>query len=172
MNGVIMEGLALAVLIMFSLVGFMAIFFTTFGTLIILIGSLSYAVMTEFSIINIKILIILLILYLCGELLEYISIIIGAKKFGASNRAIIGAIIGGIIGAVAGVGFLGIGLLLGTFLGIFLGAFLVELCIQRDFVKSLKSGTGSVIGRVGSIIAKVVIAIVMLVIVAIHIINP
>ena len=110
-----MEGLALAVLIIFSLIGLAAVFFTTFGTLIILIG--------------------------------------------------------GILGAVLGAGFLGIGLLLGTFLGIFLGAFLVELLIQRDFIKSLKSGAGGVIGRIGSIIAKLAIAVIMLAIMASRIIK-
>ncbi|UCB56448.1 MAG: DUF456 domain-containing protein [Candidatus Omnitrophota bacterium] len=162
-----MEALALAILIIFSLAGLAAIFFTTFGTLIILIGSLLYALLTNFSIISVKTLIILTIFYLCGEVLEYFFIIIGAKKLGASNAAAFGALIGGIFGAILGaVGFFGVGLLAGTFLGIFLGAFLVELFIQRNLVKSLKSGAGGVIGRVGSIIAKVAIAIIMLSIIA------
>ncbi|MBN3039131.1 MAG: DUF456 domain-containing protein [Candidatus Omnitrophica bacterium] len=157
-----MEILALSILIIFSLIGFAAIFFTTFGTLIMLIGSVLYAIMTEFQVLGIKTLIILFVLYLFGELMEYVFIIIGAKKFGASNRAVAGAIIGGILGALFGAGLLGVGLILGTFLGIFLGAFLVELVVQRDLVKSLKSGAGGILGRVGSIIAKVIIAVVML----------
>lgn len=166
-----MEGLALAILVILSLVGFAAIFFTTFGTLIILIGSLSYAALTDFSIITVKTLLVLLVLYLCGEVLEYVFIIIGGKKFGASNAAVVGSLIGGIIGAIAGAGFLGIGLILGTFLGIFLGAFFVELFIQKDLVKSLKSGAGGVIGRIGSIAAKAVIGLVMLAIMAVRIIS-
>jgi len=157
-----MEILALVLLILFSLVGFAAIFFTTFGTLIILIGSVLYAFMTGFAVIPIKTLIIIFTFYLCGEVLEYVMVILGAKKFGASNAAVAGALIGGIIGAIVGVGFFGIGLIAGTFLGIFLGAFLVELSIHKDLVKSLKAGTGGVIGRIGSIVAKVAIAIVML----------
>ncbi len=166
-----MEGLALAILIIFSLVGFAAIFFTTFGTLIILIGAVLYALLTDFAIFPIRTLIIILALYLSGEALEYILIIIGGKKFGASNAAVIGAIAGGIIGAIAGAGLLGIGLVLGTLLGIFLGAFFVEMVIQRDLIKSLKSGTGSVIGRIGSIAAKVIIAIIMLIIMVSRIIS-
>lgn len=157
-----MEILALLLLVLFSLVGFTAIFFTTFGTLIIFCGSVLYALLTELSVVDIKTLAILLVLYLFGEATEYLFIIIGAKKFGASNRAIVGAIFGGIIGAILGSMFLGIGLILGTFLGIFLGAFFVEFLVHKDFVKSLKSGAGSVIGRVGSVVAKVLIAIVML----------
>lgn len=157
-----MEVLALVVLIIFSLIGFAAIFFTTFGTLIILIGAILYAFLTSFSIIGLNALLVLLTLYLCGEVLEYVFIILGAKKFGASNAAAIGAVIGGIIGAVAGAVFFGIGLILGAFLGIFLGAFLVEMLLQKNLVKSLKAGAGSVIGRVGSIVVKVAIAAVML----------
>lgn len=161
-----MEILALVILILFSLIGFAAIFFTTFGTLIILAGSILYALLTGFSIISLKTLLVLLTLYVCGEVFEYLFIIIGAKKFGASNSAVVGAVIGGIAGAVLGVGFFGIGIVLGTFLGIFLGAFLVELILQRDLIKSLKAGTGGVLGRIGSIIAKVIIAVIMFAIIA------
>ena len=156
-----MEMLALAILILFSLIGFTAIFFTTFGTLIILIGSILYALLTGFTIISMKALLVILTLYLCGEVLEYLFVILGAKKLGASNAAVVGAIVGGIVGAILGVAFFGIGIILGTFLGIFLGAFLVELVIHKDLVKSLKAGAGGVLGRVGSIVAKVIIAIIM-----------
>jgi len=166
-----MEILALVILILFSLIGFAAIFFTTFGTLIIFIGSILYALLTGLSVINIKILLILFTLYLGGEVLEYFFIIAGAKKLGASNAAAAGAIIGGILGAILGAAFFGIGLLLGTFMGIFLGAFLVELIIQRDFIKSLKAGAGSVLGRVGSIVAKVGIAALMLYIITFRILG-
>lgn len=166
-----MEIIALAILVIFSLIGFTAIFFTTFGTLIILIGSVFYALLTGFSIISLKVVLILLTLYLCGEVLEYVFIIIGAKKLGASNPAVVGAIIGGIIGALLGAGFFGIGVILGTFLGIFLGAFLVELIIQKDLIKSLKAGAGGILGRIGSIVAKVVTAIIMFTIIASKIIN-
>ena len=156
-----MEIAGLFILALFGLIGFAAIFFTTFGTLIIFIGAILYALMTGLSIIGIEALIILLILYLCGEVVEYLFVIVGAKKFGASNAATAGAVIGGIVGAIAGAGFLGIGLILGTFLGIFLGAFIIELLLHRNLVRSLKAGTGGVIGRVGSIVFKVFIAVAM-----------
>jgi len=166
-----MEILALIILIVFGLVGFGAIFFTTFGTLIILIGAILYAFLTGFSILSIKTLIIIFMLYLAGEIFEYLFVILGAKKFGASNKAVIGALIGGILGAIAGVGFLGIGVILGTFLGIFLGALVVELVNHRDLVKSLKAGTGGVLGRVASILVKVAIAGIMFTIIISRIIS-
>ncbi|MFC1667159.1 DUF456 family protein [Candidatus Omnitrophota bacterium] len=156
-----MEILAISILITFSIIGFAAIFFTTFGTLIILLGSVFYALLTSFSILNIRILIILLTLYLCGEVIEYIFIILGAKKFGASNIAALGALIGGILGALVGATMFGIGLIPATFLGIFLGAFLIELTVHKNLVKSLKAGIGGVLGRIGSIVAKAIIAMIM-----------
>lgn len=160
-----MEVLALVILTFAALIGFIAIFFTTFGTLIITAGAIIYALMTNFDILTLKDLILLLTLYFCGEVAEYVFIIMGAKKLGASNAAVIGALIGGILGAITGTAFFGVGLILGTFLGIFLGAFLVELLIQKDLVRSLKAGTGGILGRVGSIVAKVIIAIVMIAII-------
>ena len=160
-----MELLALGILVISVIAGFVAIFFTTFGTLIIMIGSLLYAALTNFVILTVRSLVFLFILYLFGEVLEYVFIIFGAKKFGASNAAVAGALIGGILGAIAGSLFLAIGIIPGVFLGIFLGAFLVELVVHKDLVKSLKAGAGGVLGRIGSIIAKLVIAIVMLIII-------
>jgi len=165
-----MEILALIILLIFSLVGFSAIFFTTFGTLIILIGAILYAAITGFSVITLKTLSILFILYLCGEVLEYLLVIAGAKKIGASNAAVVGALLGGVAGAIIGVGFFGVGIILGTFLGIFLGAFIAEFILHRNVVKSLKAGTGGILGRAGSIIAKVIIAIIMFAIMATKII--
>ena len=165
-----MEISALVILILLSLIGFVAIFFTTFGTLVILLGAVLYAFMTGFSIVSLETLLVLLILYLCGEVLEYFFIIIGAKKLGASNAAVVGAIVGGILGAILGAGVFGIGLILGTLVGIFLGAFVVELILQKNLVKSLKAGSGGVLGRLGSIVAKAIIAIIMFVILALNIV--
>ncbi|MBU1345268.1 MAG: DUF456 domain-containing protein [Proteobacteria bacterium] len=166
-----MNILAFLILIIFSLAGFTAIFFTNIGTLIIFVGIILFAYLTNFLTINTKALLIILFFYLCGEVAEYLLPAIGAKKFGSSNKAVIGAIAGGILGAIIGVGFLGIGALLGTFLGIFLGAFLVEIFIQKDLLKSIKAGAGGVVGRIGAIAAKLIIAVIMLAVVIIRVIN-
>jgi uncharacterized protein YqgC (DUF456 family) len=162
---------ALTLLILLSLTGFAAIFFTTFGTLIILAGAIIYALITGLEVITLKTLLILLVVYAFGELIEYFSIIIGAKKFGASNAAVVGAIVGAIPGAVIGSAFFGIGIIFGTFLGIFLGAFLVEFILQRDLIRSLKAGTGGILGRLGSILGKVIIALIMFWIIAASVIG-
>lgn len=153
-----METLALAILIIFSLVGFAAIFFTTFGTLIILIGAVLHSIMTRFQIVSIKSLVIILLLYLVGEFFEYFFIIAGSKKFGASNWAIAGALAGALLGAVIGTAFFGIGVFLSTLIGIFLGAFLVELIVKKDIIKSARAAMGGVVGRILCMGAKVIIA--------------
>ncbi|MBT9146957.1 DUF456 domain-containing protein [candidate division NPL-UPA2 bacterium Unc8] len=164
-----MEVVALIILIIFSLAGFAGIFFTPIGTFIILAGSIIYAILTGFDIITVRHLIILLLLCLCGEVLEYVMVVISTKKFGGSNKAALGALIGGVIGAMLGTAFLGIGIILGTFLGIFLGIFLSEIITKRDLVKSLKAGAGGIIGRFGAIAAKVVVAIIMLIIIGVRV---
>ena len=99
-----MEIFPFTLLVLLSIVGFVAIFFTTFGTLIIFLGAALFALWTKFSIISIGTLVFLLILYLIGEALEYLLVIMGAKKLGSSNVAVVGAIFGGVVG---GGGFYG-----------------------------------------------------------------
>ncbi len=164
-----MEVLALIALSVFCLAGFTAIFFSSVGTLVIFAGIFLYSFLTGFDVIKVNVLILLFIFYLFGELAEYLFVIIGAKKFGASNAAAAGAVIGGIAGIIGGFFFAGAGLFLTVILGIFLGAFLAEFIGNKNFIKSVKSGAGGVIGRIGSIGVKVVVAIVMLGIVAANI---
>jgi hypothetical protein len=156
-----MEIAALILLVIFCALGFVFIFVGGFGTFVILAGGIVYAAMTKFSVVPISALLVLLALYLAGEVFEYLFIVIGAKKFGVTNQAVVGAIIGGIAGSIAGTALFGVGIFLGMFLGIFLGAFLVELFAGRSLLHSLKAGTGGVVGRVGALIAKVVIAVIM-----------
>ncbi|MCA9406709.1 MAG: DUF456 domain-containing protein [Candidatus Omnitrophica bacterium] len=160
-----METLALIILVVFLITGFAAIFFTTFGTLIMMAGSVLYAYLTSFQILTPKVLLVLLLLYLLGELLEFMFTMVGAKAFGASNAAAFGAVAGGILGAIIGTSFFGVGLIVGTFCGIFLGAFLVEHLKHKEWRRSVKAGIGSLVGRVGSIFTKVCIALVMVVII-------
>ena len=159
---IILDILSLALLALFLVTGFVCIFFTTFGTLIMLAGTFLYASITRFDAINGKTMLILGLLYLIGEGAEYLTTIFGVKKFGASNSAIFGAILGGMIGAALGAALFGIGIIPGTFLGIFLGAFIAELIKRKDLRGSVKAGAGGVVGRLGSIAVKLVIAVAMI----------
>ena len=156
-----MNILAYAVLILLCLVGFVLVFFAGPGTLLVFVGGVIFAFMTRFSVFDLRTVIILLAFYLFGEFMEYAAMVIGAKRLGASNAAIAGAIVGGIIGAMIGSGVLVVGIIPGTLLGIFLGAFVLELLVKHDWKQSLKSGIGSLVGRVGSIAAKFIVVLCM-----------
>lgn len=160
-----MELAALVVFIIFSIFAFILIALTNNGTSLIFVGALIYAFMTSFELINVPLLIILFILFVLGEIIEFISVILLGKKFGASKRAIVAMLIGGILGAMIGTPFLGVGAFAGSFLGIFLGAFACEMIYKKDFSKSLRASMGGVLGRFISMGLKFLIAIAMVTIV-------
>ena len=164
-----MELVGLILLGALCFAGFVLIFFNTSGTALILLGAFVYAIITGFSIISIQTLLILTGLFIAGEILDYVFVMLGAKKFGASNRAVLGAFLGGITGAFAGLFFFGIGVIPGTFAGIFLGAFLFEYLGNSSFQQSLRSGTGSLIGAVASIFIKSILALAMISIIVVKV---
>lgn len=166
-----MEFAAFILLIALSLIGLGAIFFTTFGTFIIMAGAVAFGWMTEFQILDPQTLVLIFILYLFGEFFEYLAVIFGVKKLGASNAAVIGAILGGIFGAFLGVAFFGIGIIPGTLLGIFFGAFLFEWLIHNNVETALKAGIGGVLGRVASVMVKLVIALIIFAMIAFKIMH-
>lgn len=163
-----MDLLAHIILILLCLAGLVSVFFSGPGTLLVLLGGVFFALMTRFSVFDLWTLIILLALYLLGEVMEYAAMVIGAKRLGASNAAVAGAIAGGILGAVLGSGCWVVGIIPGTLLGIFFGASALEWIVKRDWKQSLKAGVGGLVGRVGSVAAKAVVVICMFVVMALQ----
>lgn len=136
------------------------------GPFVIFGGILFYAVIDHFHDIDLGILGILLILSIAGEILEFLSGLIGAKKFGASKAGIIGALIGGITGSLIGSLFIPvIGSIIGALLGVFFGAFTIELINKKNAYNSLKAGLGAFVGRLGGSVTKLVLVIIMAIIV-------
>jgi uncharacterized protein len=72
--------------------------------------------------------------YVC----EILGTAVGAKRFGASRRAVIGATIGGLAGLVFG--------LFGILLGPFIGALIGELSARRDLGTAARAGWGATVG--------------------------
>lgn len=78
----------------------------------------------------------------------------GAKRYGASPRAAMGAVLGAVIGV-----FLGLpGILIGPFAGAFIG----EFSHQRHLGKAGRAGVGATLGLVLGAAAKLAIAFTML----------
>lgn len=162
---------AYIVFIILCLAGLIWSAFSGMGTLLIFIGAFFIGWVTDFQIINIAVLTILLSLFVLGELLEYLLVLWGAEKFGASKKAAWGALIGGILGGFIGL-FLGaVGVFPMILLGIFLGGFLVELENRKDVKQALKSGAGGIFGRFGAVLTKVFITLVMITIVVYNILG-
>ena len=160
-----MEIFIFVLFILFSIAAIVSHFFGLPGNWVILVFAFLLAWSGGFEKIETLTLIVLLALSLLGEGIEFLLGIIGAKRYEASNRAIVGSIIFGIIGAILGAPFfLGIGSVIGAFAGAFAGAVLVEFMQGKNLNQSLTAGWGTLLGRVGGSFAKIFIGIVMIVI--------
>jgi len=107
-----------------------------------------------------------------AELFEFLITAYGAKKFGASNKAILAALAGGLIGAfllntVVPI----IGALLGAFLGVFVGAFLYTYAKERDRGQAFRAGLGAFMGRMGAVLVKGTIAVAMAAVIVTQVIH-
>jgi uncharacterized protein YqgC (DUF456 family) len=98
--------------------------------------------------------VILALLTLLAYGVDLWATMFGAKKFGASKRAVIGA----MIGCIAGV-FLGFP---GVLFGPFIGAVIGELLAQRNLQQATWAGVGATIGLVLGAALKLAIAFAMI----------
>jgi uncharacterized protein len=161
--------LEIAGLTVFIIVLFLGVFSTVFGfpgTIIILIDALIYALVTGFDKIGFKVLIVLMILSVLAEALDFGLSMAGAERFGATRRGAWASLIGGIIGAaVMSPFFYGLGVLAGAFIGGFSGVFIIEMIRQREFKPALRASYGSILGRVAAIISKGLVSLIMVIII-------
>ena len=85
---------------------------------------------------------------------DFIASVAGAKRVGASPKALLGAAIGGLIGVFFG--------LPGILLGPFIGAVLGELIARGGFAQATRVGIGTWLGLLVAAVAKLVIAFLMI----------
>ncbi len=78
----------------------------------------------------------------------------GARRYGASGRAMLGASIGAVVGLFFG--------LVGVLIGPFVGAVLGELTVRRDLGAAGRAGVGATIGLALGTAAKLALGFVML----------
>src|SRR5690349_15061103 len=93
------------------------------GTLVIFAAALCYYFMVPGGAIGVTTLVVIGIMMVIAEVLEFTLAGKYAKKYGGSKRAGWGAIIGGMVGAFMGVPIPIIGSVIGAFIGSFVGAF-------------------------------------------------
>jgi len=85
---------------------------------------------------------------------DFAATALGAKKFGASPRAVVGAALGGLAGIFFGP--------LGMLIGPFAGAVLAELSLRRDWRSAQRAGFGATLGLALGAVAKLALASAML----------
>jgi uncharacterized protein YqgC (DUF456 family) len=85
---------------------------------------------------------------------DFWAAIFGAKKFGASKRAVAGALLGVVVGI-----FLG---LPGVIFAPFIGAVIGELSAQRSAPQAVRAGIGATIGLVLGAALKIALAFTMI----------
>lgn len=142
--------------IIFSILIFLGIFFTalptTPGMLYMLILTIIYGVITDFSTIEPKHFLLFVGLVIVAMLTDYSSGLIGAKFGGANKKSILSGFIGMILGLVVFPP-------LGLFIGLFLGVFLAELFQFADHKKAWKAASTSFIASIIGMLINIIIAI-------------
>src|SRR5438034_11028731 len=93
-------------------------------------------------------LIIVGVLALIAELLDFSMTGRYARKYGGSRRSGWGAILGGIVGAMIGVPVPIVGPVIGAFVGSFLGALIAEFTGGSSASDATRVAKGALIGRV------------------------
>ena len=124
------------------------------GAPLILMGLILGAWANDFTYVGLWTIVVLTVLAGLTYAVDFWATMFGAKKFGASKRAIIGA----LIGAIAGL-FLG---LPGVIFGPFIGAVVGELLAQKDLRQATRAGFGATIGLVLGAALKLAMAFAMI----------
>jgi len=124
------------------------------GAPFLFLGLLFGAWAEDFRYVGLGTLLVLAVLAALTYLVEFVASILGAKVYGGSRRAMLGAAVGGVVGL-----FLGLpGILLGPFAGAVLG----ELSLQRSLNQAGRAGFGTVVGMAIGVAGKLAIGIAML----------
>lgn len=124
------------------------------GAPVILTGLVIAAWAEDFAYVGTGTLIALAILAALTMAVDFAAGALGAKKFGASPRAVGGAIIGGIVGLFFGIP--------GVLLGPFAGAVLGELSLRRNLHAATRAGIGASLGLLLAVAAKIALAFTMI----------
>ncbi len=85
---------------------------------------------------------------------DFAATALGAKRFGASKRAVVGAAVGAVVGLFFG--------LPGILLGPFIGAVIGELTAQRELRDAGRAGVGATLGLALGVAFKLALAFSML----------
>ena len=124
------------------------------GTPLLLVGLVLAAWAEDFAYVGPGMLVVLGLLAALTYVVDFLATAFGARRFGASSRAVVGAALGGLVGLLFGVA--------GVLLGPFVGAVLGELSAQRSLGDAGRAGVGATLGLVIGLVLKIALAVSML----------
>ena len=128
------------------------------GTLLIFAGLVLAAWADEFMRVSVWTLVLIGLIGAASYSVDFVAAAAGAKKLGASKRAMVGAALGTLAGLFFG--------LPGLIVGPFAGAVLGELSMDRDWKKAGRAGVAAWIGFAIGTALKVALAFTMIAIFA------
>ena len=124
------------------------------GHMLILAGLLVGAWAEGFTRVGVWTMVIVGVIALASYGVDFVAVALGAKRLGASARAMTGAALGTVAGFFFG--------LPGVIVGPFVGAVIGELTTHRDFAKAGKAGVAAWIGFAIGTAVKVALAFLMI----------
>ena len=156
-------GITIFIFVLF--IGVFSIVFGIPGTVIILVDTIIYAMFTGFGKIGIKIIMILFIISLIAESLDFALGMAGVVRIRISRKAIWASVTGAFLGAAIMTPTLfGLGTITGIFLGGSAGVMIVELIRQAQLKQALRTGYGLILVMFTGMIVKGFFALMMAII--------
>lgn len=126
------------------------------GIWLVYIGMFIWSWGNSFTEITWPWLILFLLVSVVSSFIDNISVLLGAKKYGASTVGIVGAVVGLIIGAL-------IANIPGLLIGAFLGAVAAEMLFaNKKSDEAVKAGFGTLIGFVLGNVIKLFVALALI----------
>jgi uncharacterized protein YqgC (DUF456 family) len=124
------------------------------GAPLIFLGALLAAWAEDFVYLGPWTLVLLGVLTALAIAVDFIASAFGARRFGASARAVAGATLGAVVGLFFGI----VGVLVGPFVGAVVG----ELSVRRNLAAAGRAGVGAAVGLALGTAAKLAIAFAMI----------
>lgn len=157
--------LGYGLLVLAQLVGLLLIPFGLPGIWLQVLALLGFAWWSGFAAVSPWTVVIVALIALVAEGIEFWLGGRFAERYGGSKRAAWGAILGGIVGAVMGVPVPIIGSVIGAFVGSFVGAMAFELTAQKrgglDVGAATRVGWGALVGRLAATAVKSALGVVV-----------
>ena len=132
------------------------------GVWLICAAGLGYGWWTDWQVVGVGMIVVLIVISMVAEALEFLASVVTAHKVGASKRAAWG----GLLGAFLGMIFLSflvpipvLGTVVGALVGCFCGAAIGEMTLRKRLVQGTRVGFFSALGFAAGMVIKMAITL-------------